>query len=149
MAAYFGLKAKPLTGDEPNELETKVRQPSPRNGTESTLKNRIVMSKWATQPEVKDAWLRLQKKHNLQPNVFEKTWWPLLDFLFGIQWACSMSMSKAREFGVRPVDPCLLGLTFRAGSSLDAAILLKHTWTCLKKRRRGRSCHQEVQLELY
>jgi hypothetical protein len=115
LAKYFGTKVKKLDGSEKNEAEFDTRTPAPRDGLPSSLKNRIVMTNWAKQPKVKEAWERLQKKHGLQPAVFEKMWWPLLDFLFGIQWDCkcvpcgretaaadgraSMSMTKCRDYG--------------------------------------------------
>jgi hypothetical protein len=83
LCEYYGTKAAKPSPNDKNEVEVETRTPSPRDGTTSVLKNRINITAWSKKPEVREAFDRLQKKHNLDAKVFDKTWWPLLDFLFG------------------------------------------------------------------
>jgi hypothetical protein len=77
-------------------------------------KMHVSMARWIERSDVKEAFGRLVQKHGLQADLYERSFFPLLDFQFGMQvraipvvslllmamqWYNTASMQKARAFG--------------------------------------------------
>ncbi|TDZ27552.1 Uncharacterized protein C8034_v009766 [Colletotrichum sidae] len=65
----------------------------------SKLEQRIDLTKWSQQEEVKQAWDRLADREGLEKDAFEKATWAFLGFVLGRNFDLVISMSKAREMG--------------------------------------------------
>ncbi|KAM7219343.1 Iridoid synthase [Rhypophila decipiens] len=65
----------------------------------SKLEQRVNLTKWSQEKEVKEAWDRLAEREGLQKDAFEKATWGFLDFILGRNFDVVASMSKAKRFG--------------------------------------------------
>ena len=65
----------------------------------STLYQRIDTTKWAQNERVLKAWETLKDKYSLDQGAWDKATWGFLTFVFGREYDCVVSMSKARKMG--------------------------------------------------
>lgn len=65
----------------------------------STVYQQIDTAKWSKRPEVTKAWETLREKYNLDQKAWDKATWSFLTFVFGREYSCVVSMSKARKMG--------------------------------------------------
>ena len=87
------LAEKPPLADVASQLGLKD------NVKQSTLENRIDLTKWAQKEEVKKAWEKLAQRDGLDKDAFEKATWGFLGFVLGRDYSLVISMSKARKLG--------------------------------------------------
>lgn len=66
---------------------------------QSRVEGKINLSEWVKKPEVKDAWARLVKKHDLEEDALEKATWMFINFVLGRNYNIVINMSKARKAG--------------------------------------------------
>jgi len=65
----------------------------------NSLSQKIDLMKWSKHPQVLDAWRRIQERHGLQKDAFEKATWSFLGFVLGRDYDLVISMAKARKLG--------------------------------------------------
>lgn len=65
----------------------------------SVVHQQIDTTKWAQRPEVVKKWEELRDRFGLDQSVWDKATWGFLTFLFGREYDCVVSMSKARKLG--------------------------------------------------
>lgn len=90
----------------------------PRQLVQSKVEGKIDLSKWSQKPEVKEAWQKLAKEHNLEEDAFEKATWGFLNFVFGRNFNLVISMSKARKAGWTGYEDTWTGIS----ESLDGLV---------------------------
>ncbi|KAL0935446.1 nad dependent epimerase dehydratase family protein [Colletotrichum truncatum] len=112
LARRFGLKVKADQFTSKSQLasETELFEKPPlslveeRSGLKgkispSKVEQRIDLTKWSQQEEVKNAWNRLAEREGLESDAFDKATWAFLGFVLGRSYDLVISMSKAREMG--------------------------------------------------
>ena len=67
--------------------------------TQSRVEQKIDLVKWSQRSDVREAWQKLSKRENLDPEAFEKATWGFLGFVFGRNFDIVISMNKARKAG--------------------------------------------------
>jgi len=65
----------------------------------SVVHQQIDTTKWAQRPEVVKKWEELRDKFGLDQSTWDQATWGFLSFLFGRDFDCVVSMSKARKLG--------------------------------------------------
>ncbi|KIW14628.1 hypothetical protein PV08_07412 [Exophiala spinifera] len=68
-------------------------------GKHSVIHQQIDTTKWAQRPDVVEAWEKLRDRFGLQQDTWDKATWTFVTFLFGRNYSCVASMSKARKLG--------------------------------------------------
>ncbi|GKT43032.1 uncharacterized protein ColSpa_03213 [Colletotrichum spaethianum] len=65
----------------------------------SKLEQRINLTKWSQQEDVKKTWAKLAAREGLEKDALEKATWAFFGFVLGRNFDLVISMSKAREIG--------------------------------------------------
>ncbi|KAI9724977.1 MAG: hypothetical protein M1812_000253 [Candelaria pacifica] len=112
LAKRFGTKVPSdqfsLPAPDCSSVELAERPPiaelAPEMGLEgrvsrSKVEQRCDLIKWSQKEEVKKAWKKLAKKHELEEDAFDKATWGFLGFVLGRNYDLVISMSKARKLG--------------------------------------------------
>lgn len=66
---------------------------------QSRVEGKINLSEWVKKPEVKEAWGRLVKKHDLEEDALENATWMFINFVLGRNYNIVINMGKARKAG--------------------------------------------------
>ncbi|KAM7201972.1 Iridoid synthase [Naviculisporaceae sp. PSN 640] len=105
LAHEVGLSAGGSNTRVPAPIENLAKQVGLSAGGSNTrvppskLEQRINLTKWSQEKEVKEAWDRLAEREGLQKDAFEKATWGFLDFILGRNFDVVASMSKAKKHG--------------------------------------------------
>lgn len=85
---------------------------------QSRVEGTIDLVKWSQRSEVKEAWTRLARRHELESGALEGATWGFLNFVLGRNFDLVISMSEARKAGWTGYQDTWTAL----GESLDGLV---------------------------